>query len=279
VEPLSKADQIVLAVVIGVVGLLVVVALRATKPGAPARMGAIVAGLMLLLTLIVGLRAHDVTAPRSDQTPGVASSAVAPLRPSAVEALDGAEFTGDPQTGLTIQATSADATVHSAYLPDSKVCDGQVDADITQAAPGPDTAVVSATGSPAAAVGPTPASAADPSAAASPAPAATPDYGFLLAVRVPPSATASDGLLVEYRPALHEVRLTSAAGTTTMPGTGAVGDEAHLRVAVSGQNARVWLGNQLVTAAPVAVTDGCAAIRFGAWGAPATLRALTIQAS
>lgn len=69
-ESLSRSDQLVLAVVAGVVGLLVLISLRSTRPGAPARVGAILAGLMLLLTMIVGLHAHEVTNPRSHQTSG-----------------------------------------------------------------------------------------------------------------------------------------------------------------------------------------------------------------
>ena len=69
-ETLSRSDQLVLAATAGIVGLMMLVSLRITRPGAAARMGTIVAGIMLLLTLIVGLRAHEVTNPRSAWTPG-----------------------------------------------------------------------------------------------------------------------------------------------------------------------------------------------------------------
>lgn len=111
-EPLSKSDQILVAGVAVAVCLLVLLSLRGTRPGAPARMGAIVAGIVMLLALMVGLRAHDLTNPRSDdrETPVA-------LRPKAAQPFGGAVISGDPQTGLSIRPPTTVQPPTSAQAP------------------------------------------------------------------------------------------------------------------------------------------------------------------
>jgi hypothetical protein len=236
-----------LAVVAGFVCLLVLFSVRVSRPGAPARVGAIAAGIMLLLTIILGIRAHDDMASRSDDTQAD------DLRPHSVEAIANAEVTGDPQSGLTVNAGPEDPSVHTAYLPDARICEGTLDADLGFEPASPDVAPVSAV------------SPGEPTAS-----------GAELDVRADRNSAA---LSVQYLPADNQVRLVTAAGQTEASLSGATTSGVHLRVALHGQQAQVWFDNSLVTPRPIRVAGGCAAVRFGAWGAPATLRALTLKAS
>lgn len=145
-ESLSRTDQALVAGVAVAMCLLVMLSLRGTRPGAPARMGAIVAGIVMLLALMVGLRAHDLTNPRSDD-----KQAPAALRPKNAQPYGGAVLSGDPQTGLRVSALS-DATSSTTTSPaPSSGATGPTPADPSPAGPNPGSPAPSgaASGSPA----------------------------------------------------------------------------------------------------------------------------------
>ncbi|WP_157018471.1 hypothetical protein [Cryptosporangium arvum] len=237
--------------------LLVLLSLRGTRPGAPARMGAIVAGIVMLLALMVGLRAHDLTNPRSDdqQTPVA-------LRPTTAQPFGGAVVSGDPQSGLNVRppATVASATYPAgAYISDARFCDGRLDTvvriDPTETAPE---------------AGATP-----DTTEAVPVARNTPS-GLMLGIRAGSDPAAQPALSVLYTPGDQQARLVGADGTTlgSLTSTSA---EPSIRVDLRDSKAEVWFDGQLMTGEAVPVAGGCGAVRFSAWGGSAALRNLVIQ--
>ncbi|MFI5959247.1 hypothetical protein [Cryptosporangium sp. NPDC051539] len=300
-ESLSRSDQAVLAGAIVVVCFVVALSLRGTRPGAPARIGAIVAGIAVILTLMVGMRANDLTNPRSDDrdTPQA-------LHPRTAQAYGGATLVGDPQSGLTVHPP-AEGTTGGAYLADAKFCDGRLQAGVHLETDGrqlsaaadlpaqPSATPTDLTADPSATTGaPSPAAAelsADPSAAAadpSDAPAApsatatdlpaepSATAGLVLSVRATADPGSPAALTVEYRPSEQEVRLLDQDGAEIASLESAATDPV-VRIEIRGTKASVWFDGQRLSDHPVPVAEGCGAVRFGAWGSDAVLRNVVIQ--
>ncbi|TQS42413.1 hypothetical protein [Cryptosporangium phraense] len=247
-ETLSRSDQAVLAAATVVVCLVVALSLRGTRPGAPARIGAIVAGIAVILTLAVGMRANDLTNPRSDD-----AQTLPPLHPTETSAYGDATLDGDPQSGLTVHPP-ADGTTGGAYLPDAKFCDGRLEAGVHLDTSGTTDAIAAAdntTGAPATA-------------------------GLTLGLRATDDPDAPAALSVEYVPSEQEVRVLDASGSTLASLTSTATDPV-VRVEVHGTKASVWFDGQQLTDDAVPITGDCGAVRFGSWGEDAVLRNLTIR--
>ncbi|WP_143175483.1 hypothetical protein [Cryptosporangium aurantiacum] len=243
---MSRSDQATVAMVVVVVGILVALSLRGTRPGAPARMGAIVAGIVLLLALMVGLRAHDLTKPRSADRPTPAA-----LRPTTAQAFGDATVSGDPQSGLTVNAPAATG---GAYLSDAEFCDGRLEAsvhvkDVRQSTTRAATEV--------AAVEP-------------------PASGLLLGIRAGSDPTVPAALSIEYSRVDEQVRVADARGTT-LAVLASAEENPRIRVDLAGARARVWFDGQPLPDGGVPLAGGCGAVRFSAWGTDAVLRDLVIR--
>ncbi|MFG1927941.1 hypothetical protein [Cryptosporangium sp. NPDC048952] len=255
-EPLSKSDQILVAGVVVAICLLVLLSLRGTRPGAPARMGAIVAGIVMLLALMVGLRAHDLTNPRSDDQ----KTPVA-LRPTTAQPFGDAVVSGDPQSGLSVRTpaeTTATATYPAgAYIADARYCDGRLETRvrIDAVSARPDTA----------------ADTADAVAVVQGAPS-----GLVLGIRASSDPATPPPLSILYTPEDQQARLVTADGTTVGSLISAA-PEPSVRVDVHDSKAEVWFDGQPMTSKAVPVAGGCGAVRFSAWGGSAALRNLVIR--
>ncbi|GAA0237653.1 hypothetical protein GCM10009539_23650 [Cryptosporangium japonicum] len=234
--------------------LLVLLSLRGTRPGAPARMGAIVAGIVMLLALMVGLRAHDLTNPRSDDQ----QTSVA-LRPTTAQPFGNAEVSGDPQRGLTVRPPATATDTAGAYISDARFCDGRLDAhvriDPTETAPGTTTGTDTTDAVPVASNGPA---------------------GLVLGVRAGSDPAEPPALSIRYTPEDQQVRLVGADGTALGSLTSAAA-EPSIRVDLRDSKAEVWFDGQPMTSGAIPVAGGCGAVRFSAWGGSAALRDLVIQ--
>ncbi|GAA3394472.1 hypothetical protein [Cryptosporangium minutisporangium] len=258
-ESLSRSDQVTVAAVIVVIGVLVALSVRGTRRGAPARMGAIVAGIVLLLALMVGLRAHDLTKPRSDERPESAA-----LRPTTAQPYGDATVSGDPQRGVTVHAPTADPATGGAYFSDAQFCDGRLEASVRtgDVSLGADARQKSAGSTP-------------QTANAVPA-AEQPPSGLALQIRAGSDPTVPAVLSIEYSRADQEVRLVAGDGTT-LGALASTAEDAAIRVDLDGTHAAAWFDGQPLTDGAVPVTGGCGAVRFSAWGSDAALRDLVIR--